>query len=95
MTSFESIIKKREKLAYLHWEGTDIRGADIRDCTFIIGDYVGLPRVTEKLLDRLGAQRISLGPVELFASHCPVIIHNELDRRDLPYSHALSTNKIV
>lgn len=82
MKSFESIIKQREKLAYLHWEGKDARKEDLTGYTFIIGDYVGLPRVTEKLLDRLNAKRISLGPVELFASHCPVLIHNELDRNN-------------
>jgi len=34
-----------------------------------------------KYLDRLGATPISLGPRTLFASHCIVLVHNELDRR--------------
>ena len=39
-----------------------------------------MPKKTEKLLERIGAKKIKLGPKMLFASHCIVIVHNELDR---------------
>ena len=51
-----------------------------KDPTFIFGDYIGMPRKTEKLLERLGAKKVSLGPQMLFASNCITIVHNELDR---------------
>jgi tRNA (pseudouridine54-N1)-methyltransferase len=82
--SFESLVKEkaRGQLIYLHPEGEDIRRFEFeQNPTFVLGDHIGLPRKTEKLLDRLGARRISLGPIELFTSHCIIIVHNELDRR--------------
>ena len=79
--SFEALVKEEKNLIYLHKKGLDIRKFKFEeDNTFVFGDYIGMPRKTEKLLDRLNAKRISLGPIMLFASHCPVIIHNELDR---------------
>lgn len=80
--AFEKLIKEEENVYYLHPGGRDIREASFgKNPVFVLGDFIGLPRNTEKLLDRLGAKRLSLGPVELFASHCPIIVHNELDRR--------------
>ncbi len=79
--SFEVLIKEADNLIYLHKKGLDIRNFKLKNnSTFVFGDYIGLPRKTEKLLERLNAKKISLGPVMLFASHCPIIIHNELDR---------------
>ncbi len=83
MKSFESLIKEKKELYYLHAKGEDIRNVSFgENPCFVLGDYIGLPRKTEGLLDRLGAKRISLGPVELFASHCPILVHNELDRQE-------------
>ena len=83
--SFETLIKEKSstsQLIYLHPKGEDLRKFDFEDnVTFIFGDYIGLPKKTERLLDRLGAKKISIGPVMLFASHCSVLVHNELDRR--------------
>jgi tRNA (pseudouridine54-N1)-methyltransferase len=71
-----------KKLVYLHPEGVDLRKYKFPEKFIaIIGDHKGLPKQTEKLLDRLNAERISLGKVEYLASHCIVILHNELDRR--------------
>ena len=39
---------------------------------------------TDKFLLRLGAEPISVGPKMLFASQCITLVHNELDRLDLP-----------
>ena len=67
---------------YLHPAGRDVRKVSFSDnVTFVLGDFIGLPRKTEGLLDSLGAERVSLGPVMLFASHCSIIVHNELDRK--------------
>jgi len=83
--SFERLVKEKSKrcqLIYLHPKGEDIREAKFEENFLVIfGDYIGLPKNTEKLIERLGAKKISIGPIMLFASHCPVIIHNELDRR--------------
>jgi len=83
--AFETLLKEKSQtsqLIYLHKKGEDIRTFQFKENnTFVLGDYIGLPGKTEKLLDRLGAQKIKLGPTMLFASHCPIIVHNELDRR--------------
>ena len=83
--SFEKFIKEKSKekrLFYLSKKGIDIRDLDsFQDSLFILGDNIGLPKKTEKLLKNLKAQTISLGPVVLFASHCIVLVHNEIDRK--------------
>ena len=83
--SFESLVKEKAKnsqLIYLHPKGKDIREFKFeRNVTLVLGDYIGIPRKTEKLLDRIGAERVSVGPLVYFASHCIVIVNNELDRR--------------
>lgn len=83
--SFEALAKEKSRssqLLYLERGGEDIREFGFKEnVTFVLGDYIGLPKKTERLLDRLGAKNIKIGPVTLFASHCPIIAHNELDRR--------------
>ncbi|MDD4877815.1 MAG: tRNA (pseudouridine(54)-N(1))-methyltransferase TrmY [Candidatus Nanoarchaeia archaeon] len=84
--SFEALVKEKVKegkqVVYLHQDGKDIRETELKkDIVVVFGDYIGMPRATEGLLDRLGAERISLGPKMLFAAHCILIVHNELDRR--------------
>lgn len=85
--AFETLVKEKagtNRLIYLHPKGEDLRNFDFKEnMVFVFGDHLGLPRKTEKLLDRLGAQKIKLGPKMLFASHCSVIVHNELDRRNI------------
>lgn len=81
--SFEAVVREHKNIYFMDKKGTDIREAKISEnpC-FIIGDYIGIPKKTGKLLSRIGAEKISLGPVMLFASHCIVLINNELDRRE-------------
>ncbi|HII15104.1 MAG TPA: tRNA (pseudouridine(54)-N(1))-methyltransferase TrmY [Nanoarchaeota archaeon] len=84
--SFEALVKEKIKegkqVLYLHQEGKDIREAKLHeDIVVVFGDYIGMPRATEGLLDRLGAERVSLGPKMLFAAHCIIVAHNELDRK--------------
>ena len=83
--SFESIIKEKSKkmqLLYLHPEGKDIKDIKIeRDVAFILGDHVGIPKKTERLIERVKAERVSLGKRVYLASHAIVIANYELDRR--------------
>ncbi|HIG93882.1 TPA: tRNA (pseudouridine(54)-N(1))-methyltransferase TrmY [Candidatus Woesearchaeota archaeon] len=84
--SFEALVQQKaatNQLIYLHPRGEDIRSFNfVQNPTFILGDLFGIPKNTEHLLKRLGAMRVKLGPHMLFASHCPIIVHNELDRRE-------------
>ena len=82
--AFESLVKEKfnNQLIYLHPKGEDIRNFKFSDnVVFVLGDHIGLPKKTENLLDRLNAKKINLGPKMLFASHCSIIVHNELDRK--------------
>ena len=79
--SFEALIRERKNIYYLHTKGKDLREVKFsKDYVFVFGDYIGMPRKTEGLLDRLGAKRISLGEKMYFASHCITIVNYELDR---------------
>ncbi len=81
----QDLAKKEIPLFYLHKKGDDIRTTPTlsnENIAFIFGDLFGIPQNTEKLLKRLNANRITLGPTMLFASHCPIIVHNELDRKE-------------
>ncbi|MCS7106262.1 MAG: tRNA (pseudouridine(54)-N(1))-methyltransferase TrmY [Candidatus Aenigmarchaeota archaeon] len=83
--SFESLIKEKVKemqVLYLHPEGKDIKEIEIKEnVAFIVGDHVGIARKTEKLMERLNIQKVSLGKVIYLASHAIVITNYELDRR--------------
>jgi len=87
--AFETIVrekaeKENKKIIYLDEKGEDIRAFNFKekeDYVFVLGDFIGIPKNTEKLLKRLDAEKIKLGPVMLMASQCPILVHNELDRR--------------
>jgi tRNA (pseudouridine54-N1)-methyltransferase len=89
--SFERLVEEKAaeakndddiQLIYLHKEGKDAREFNFKEHPiFIFGDLSGMPAKTEGLLDRYGAEKISLGPVMLFAAACITIVHNEMDRR--------------
>lgn len=85
--AFETLVREKseegKQMIYLDEKGKDIREFKFKENpVFILGDFIGVPKNTEKLLKRLDAEKMKLGPVMLFASHCPVIVHNELDRRE-------------
>jgi len=63
--------------------GKDIGEVDLTGAIFILGDKVGLPKKEEAFVERLGAEKISLGPTRYFSSHCIIILNYELDRRRL------------
>ncbi|MEM5852783.1 MAG: tRNA (pseudouridine(54)-N(1))-methyltransferase TrmY [Candidatus Aenigmatarchaeota archaeon] len=85
--SFEELLKEKlgkKQILYLHPKGVDIREFNFeKDFCFILGDHRGLPKKTENLLERIGAERVSVGKVTYLSSQVIVICHNELDRRNL------------
>lgn len=63
-------------------KGTPIREQGFGDSPcFLLTDHIPMPKKAFSSLERLGTQRISLGPVMLFASQCVTLIHHELDQR--------------
>lgn len=68
----------------------DRKGTPLRDRTiagnpcFILTDHLPMPKNSLKGLERLGAEKASLGPKMLFASQCVLLIHNELDHAQQP-----------
>ena len=87
---FEAVVKE------LDAEGKDVLllekgGRDIRDLklefredknsVFLIGDHEGFPKGLRKFLKRVDG--VSVGPRVLFASQVVVILHNEMDRKDV------------
>ena len=82
-TSFEKLVRDHtETLAMLEPGGNDIRlEPRLENLLFILTDHIPMERNTRKFLKRLGAKRLSLGPVTLHTSQCVTLIHNEIDRR--------------
>lgn len=64
-------------------KGTSLRGKTIAgNPCFILTDHMPMPKKSFSTLERLGAEKISLGAKMLFASQCVLLIHNELDQRE-------------
>lgn len=62
--------------------GADIRSVEVdSNATFVLGDHTGLSDEELSWLDRHGATRLSLGPVDIHAEDAIAILHNEMDRR--------------
>jgi len=57
--SFESLVKEKSgtsQLIYLHPKGKDIREVEFdENVCIVLGDYIGMPRACERLLERLKA----------------------------------------
>ena len=84
-TSFERLVQELaadHQLFVMDRKGTPIREQAFADnpC-FLLTDHIPMPRKTFHSLDRLGAKKLALGPIMLFASQCVVLIHHELDQR--------------
>ncbi len=84
--SFSRLIKefknKEKKIYVLDVKGESIRKLkekDLQNCVFIIGDHEGLPKKEIKRFKN----KISIGKKIYFASQTFVIIHNELDVREM------------
>ncbi|MGB0135294.1 tRNA (pseudouridine(54)-N(1))-methyltransferase TrmY [Dokdonella sp.] len=82
-TSFEKLVQELAEdyqLFVMDKKGTSIRDRKFAaNSCFLLTDHIPMPKKSFNSLERLGAQKISLGPRMLFASQCVVLIHNELD----------------
>jgi tRNA (pseudouridine54-N1)-methyltransferase len=82
----EIILEKKnsgKKIFYLHLNGKPLENFDFKnesDVVFILGDHIGLSKEDEEFLEEIGAEQISLSPLELHADHCIILVHNVLDR---------------
>jgi len=85
--SFEGLVKELSadhQLFVLDRKGTPLRGRAIAgSACFILTDHLPMPKNSLKGLERLGAEKTSLGSKMLFASQCVLLIHNELDQARL------------
>jgi len=84
--SFETLVQELapdHQLFVMDKKGASIRGKAISDnpC-FLLTDHMPMPKKSYNGLERLGAEKLSLGSKMLFASQCVLLIHNELDFRE-------------
>lgn len=83
---FEKLVQELaadHSLFLMDRKGAPIRGKAIAgNACFILTDHLPMPKKSFSTLERLGAEKISLGPKMLFASQCVLLIHNELDHRE-------------
>ncbi len=83
--SFERLVQElaeSHQLFVMDRKGTSIREQVFQgNPCFLLTDHIPMPKKTFNSLERLGANRISLGSKMLFASQCVVVIHHELDQR--------------
>ncbi|MDG6244014.1 MAG: tRNA (pseudouridine(54)-N(1))-methyltransferase TrmY [Methanolobus sp.] len=70
---------------YLKEDGKDIREYTelSTDAVFILGDHTGVTEEEEELISRVAKQTLNIGPLSLHSDHCMLIIHNELDRKEV------------
>ncbi|CDT87162.1 Conserved hypothetical protein [Vibrio diabolicus] len=85
--SFERLVQELaedHQLYMLDKKGEFVRDTEIgENPCFLLTDHIPMPKKSFNSLKRLGTEKISLGPKMLFASQCVVLIHNELDIREL------------
>ncbi|HHF2918575.1 tRNA (pseudouridine(54)-N(1))-methyltransferase TrmY [Vibrio sp. VGrn 2] len=85
--SFERLVQELaedHQLYMLDKKGKFVRDTEIgENPCFLLTDHIPMPKKSFNSLKRLGTEKISLGPKMLFASQCVVLIHNELDIREL------------
>lgn len=84
--SFEKLVlelAEEYKLFVMDKKGIPIREKMFQgNACFLLTDHMPMPKKSFNSLDRLGAERLALGPKMLFASQCVVLIQNELDLQD-------------
>ena len=83
--SFDKIVGElanQGPIICLNVDGRDVHETGLdEDVTFVLGDSIELDEREQKVLEDLGAEKITLGPLELHADHCITIVHNILDRQ--------------
>ncbi|ABO35041.1 protein of unknown function DUF358 [Methanococcus maripaludis C5] len=84
---FRDIILKKKnegkRIFYLHLNGKPLENFEFKndeDFVFILGDHIGIGEEDEEFLEEIGAEKISLSPLELHADHCIILVHNILDK---------------
>ena len=84
--SFEKLVQElaeNHPLFVMDKKGTPMRGKTIAaNPCFLLTDHMPMPKKSLNGLERLGAEKTSLGSKMLFASQCVLLIHNELDYRE-------------
>jgi len=85
--SFERLTQELavdHQLFVMDKKGTSIRQQVFEgNPCFILTDHIPMPKKTFHALERLGTKKLALGPKMLFASQCVVLIHHELDQREV------------
>ncbi len=76
---FEDAVRRHARegfaLYYLHEGGEDFsRLGYAEKSAFVLGDQKGMDTRGERVLDSMGARRVSLGPHPYLASHCIAIV---------------------
>jgi len=83
--NFRELVRRLSNIyevVYLHEDGVDIRTFKFtRTPLFILGDHEGLDSESEEFLKNLRIPWISLGPIPYLASHCVIMVNEELDRK--------------
>lgn len=70
----ESLREEGQRLYYLREDGAPLT-EPVSDGAFILGDHTGMTEDEEHLLESMGAEIVSIGPLSLHADHCIVIIN--------------------
>lgn len=70
----ESLRDEGQRLYYLREDGAPL-GESVSDGAFVLGDHTGMTGDEEHLLDSMGAETVSIGPLSLHADHCVVIVN--------------------
>jgi len=85
--SFERLVQElavNHQLFVMDRKGTPIQQQAFEgNPCFLLTDHIPMPKKTFHTLERLGTRKLSLGPKMLFASQCVVLIHHELDQRQV------------
>lgn len=83
-TSFEAVLKAKaeESSVYVLEEGgKDVANIELpKNCVFVLGDHVGLPKKVEGFALRYG-KKVSLGKQPYLAASCITILNYILDRK--------------
>ncbi len=84
--SFEQLLSEMEgrNFIYLKEDGVDCREFDFPDNpVYVLGDNRDLTEEEEEIFLKRNPAKISIGPISLHADHCMIVVHNEMDRRNV------------
>ncbi|MBR6037492.1 MAG: tRNA (pseudouridine(54)-N(1))-methyltransferase TrmY [Candidatus Methanomethylophilaceae archaeon] len=86
-SSFSDVIKtlsEKGRLVYMKEDGQDCREYEYpEDPVFVLGDNRDLTEEEEADLLSYSPDRICIGPCSLHADHCMIVVHNDMDRREV------------